>query len=64
MSPIVKDFMAKTKIKCEAGAKKFAALELACWDEKHEQELKQFFGFTDESLKKRKKELFNKANVI
>jgi len=51
------NFLDQMKAKCLAKAKQMNALELSIWDEKHEQELKQHFGFTDKSLKSRKKEL-------
>lgn len=45
------------KVKCEAKAKQMNALELSVWNERHESELKQHFGFTDKKLSKRKKSL-------
>jgi hypothetical protein len=51
------DFLASMKQKCEAKAKQMNALELSIWNEKHESELKQYFGFTDKSLNDRKEYL-------
>ena len=51
------DLLIKIKAKCEAKAKQMAAIELSVWDEKHETELKDHFGFTDKKLAERKNEL-------
>ena len=51
------NFLEQMKMKCQAKAKEMNALELSIWDEKHEQELKQHFGFTEKSLKARKNQL-------
>ena len=53
----ISNFLDQMKAKCEAKSKQMNALELSGWNENHERELKQHFGFTDESLKARKIEL-------
>jgi hypothetical protein len=50
-------FLAETKKKCEATAKKMNALELSIWNETHEQQLISKFGFSKKSLAERKKQL-------
>lgn len=56
-------FLQQMKNKAEAKAKQMAALELSVWDENHERELKQYFGFTDAKLTQRKKQLKKAANA-
>jgi hypothetical protein len=49
----------------EIGEKKskiLAQLELNCWDENHQQELKEHFNYTDKKLKMRKNSLIKQAN--
>lgn len=57
MTDTVKDFLSQMKTRCESKAREMAALELSVWDEKHERELTKHFGFTDASLKERKRQL-------
>lgn len=56
-------FLQQMKNKAEAKAKQMAALELSVWDNNHENELKQHFGFTDAKLIQRKKQLKKAANA-
>ena len=53
----VATFLQQIKSKCEAKANQMNALELQNWNEKHEQELKAFHGFTDKTVKARKAKL-------
>jgi hypothetical protein len=54
-------FLAETKKKCEATARKMNKIELSIWDAQHEKELKENYGFTDKSLKARKQQLINNS---
>lgn len=57
----VADFLQQTKANGEAKSKQMAGIELSVWDNQHEHELKEHFGFNDKSLQKRKTELQKKA---
>lgn len=61
MNPVVAAFMAQMKEKCETKAVDMAKLELATWSEQTESDNKKYYGYTDKSLAKRKKELQKKA---
>ncbi len=50
-------FLEEMKVKAEAKAVQMAKLELSVWNDGHEQELKQHFGFNDKSLAARKRQL-------
>lgn len=56
-------FLEQMKAKSEAKGKQMAALELSVWNDKHESELKQHFGFNDKKLAQRKRELKKTANA-
>lgn len=56
------EFLAEMRTKCEAKATKLAALELSVWDGKHENELKENFGFDEKTLKERKRNLIKKIS--
>jgi hypothetical protein len=53
------EFLNQMAIKAKTKAIEMAGLELSIWNEKHETGLKENFGFTDSSLRKRKQELQN-----
>lgn len=53
--------MAQIKKKCEETAIKMAKIELSIWDDAHKKGLKESFGFTDKTLKKRKQQLTKTA---
>jgi hypothetical protein len=57
----VKDFMNHVKEIGEKKSKILAQLELNCWDENHQQELKEHFNYTDKKLKMRKNSLIKQA---
>lgn len=57
----VQKFLAQAKANAERKAAEMAALELSVWSPKHERELKEFFGETDASLRKRKQDLIKRA---
>ena len=61
MDPVVAAFMAQMKAKCETKAVEMAQLELSSWNEQTEAQNKKYFGYTDKSLAKRKKELQKKV---
>lgn len=50
-------FLEAMKAKCEKKAAEMARLELSVWNDTHEKELKKNFGFTVNTLKKRKQSL-------
>ena len=51
-------FLQQMKAKCESKAKQMASIELSVIDNaSHRQELKQYFGFTDKTIAKRKSDL-------
>lgn len=52
-----KTFLQQVKIKAEAKAKQMNALELSIWNDRHEKELKESFGFNDKQIDERKKQL-------
>jgi hypothetical protein len=62
MAQTLTDFMAIAKAKAEKKAKEMAAIELSCWNNNHESELKEWFGFTDKLLLDRKEELSTLVN--
>lgn len=57
VSPAVAALMAKAK--ASPLRKTLANLELQSWDANHESQLKQYYGYTDETLAERKKELID-----
>jgi hypothetical protein len=57
----VSDFMKHAKENAEKKAKILAQVELNCWNEKHEKELKEHFSYTDKKLRMRKKSLIKQA---
>ena len=56
----VKDFLAQAKANAITKGKEMAKIELSVWDSNHEAQLKQFHGFTDTTLAKRKSKLTNR----
>lgn len=57
MDPIVANFMEQMRLKCEAKSVEMAKLELSTWSPETEAQNKKYYGFTDKSLAKRKKQL-------
>lgn len=53
----VANFLEQMKINAQDKAKQMAKLELSVWDDKHEADLKADFGFDDQTVADRKKEL-------
>ena len=53
----VQQFMEQAKTNAKAKAIQMAKLELSIWDANHELQLKQFHGFTETTLQKRKQQL-------
>lgn len=58
----VEIFLAETKAKCEATAKRMAKLELSVWDNQHETDLVSDFGFTKKTVSERKNQLLDIAS--
>jgi hypothetical protein len=61
MNPTVAAFMAQAKEKAEILAVKLAQVELSTWSDQTETENKKYYGYTDKTLAKRKKELQKKV---
>ena len=57
----VDSFLQRVKANAVEKSKKMAALELEAWDETHEKELINHFGFTPKTVKQRKIELLGTA---
>lgn len=53
----VDQFLQDMAAKATQTARRMAALELSVWDAKHEAQLKQHYGFTDDTLAARKRDL-------
>ncbi len=62
MTTKLQNFLNKAKVNADLIAVKMANLELSIHDNAdHQKELKQYFGFTDKALAKRKVQLIRNA---
>lgn len=62
MSPAIQALMDKAKNDGAILKNKLVDLELSNWNEHHESQLKQYYGYNDKTLAKRKKELIKHQN--
>ena len=60
----VAEFLASAKVKAAKKAKEMAYLELSVWNDKHEFELENQFGYSKDDIRNRKNNLILQVETI